>query len=77
MVMLHSEPDHHRNEEEVHIKDGLSLIRGQHGHKEDLPILNQVGRGIEGDAQTVSPLADLFMVGSDLVEGKNHFRCQK
>jgi hypothetical protein len=44
MVELDSEPNHHRDEYQVCIKDGLSMVGGDHG-KGEHPILAYEVRG--------------------------------
>ncbi len=48
MVKLNSQPDHHWNEQQIGVKDGLTVIRGQHSQKQHLPGAYQMGGRVKG-----------------------------
>ena len=68
MVKLNSQPDHHRDQQEVNVKDRFPMVGGDHRKKEDLFLVDEMRGRVKSDTQTFSPFADLFKVRSDLIQ---------
>ncbi len=74
LEVLHSQANHHGNQKEVRIEDRLPVVGSDQGEKEHFLAVDQVRRGIECNAESFSPFADLFIEGCDLVQGEKDLR---